>query len=342
VLISVAIPAHNRPAFLLEALRSVANQTYQEFEVVVVDDGSTPPIPLSALQEVLQHRVRLHRHDSAQGVPSAKNAGIRLARGEIILLLDDDDLLRPDALATIHTAFSNYPEIDCLFLGVSPFGPYASGAAENRKKALAHIIDKLQPEIRDGIYLFSDNLFDSLLHAVPIDFQRPAARRGAWNIAGRFDESSLFSESAWALRAACVCRIALTQDPVTEWRIHDNNFGWLAELEIDQNRRRQIENGLISGSNLLHEFDAQARAWASRTEAIKKRQSGHFLSKAYYLRDKDWRDGIDSLWKSFLLSPGPLQLKLLASYFVPRSWFRYRSTMNKDAKPSSYISNTPA
>ena len=65
MLISVVIPAHNRPTLLLEAVHSLAQQTYQDFEVVIVDDGSDPPISISMLEDILGHRVIFYRYGSA-------------------------------------------------------------------------------------------------------------------------------------------------------------------------------------------------------------------------------------------------------------------------------------
>ena len=317
MLISIVIPAHNRPAFLLEAVHSIAKQTYSNFEVIVVDDGSVPPISQSALEEVLGQRVVLYRHDSAHGVPKTKNAGVNAAHGEVILLLDDDDLLMPNALEHIYYAFSNYPRIDCLFLGVQPFGPYADGPARSRDAALSAIVKKSNPDESDGLYFFSDSLFDALLSSVPIDFQRPAARRSMWNIVGGFDENCLFSESAWAIHASCIGTIALTKKPVTQWRIHDSNFGWPPGLELDQIRRRQIDNGISAGTQLLKVFNEEERTWRTRGKLIKKHHSDQLFSKAYYLRDKDWREGMRALLYSFLLMPRLLHLKLAVKYFLP-------------------------
>lgn len=317
MLISIVIPAHNRPEFLLEALHSIAKQTYSNFEVIVVDDGSEPPISRTALVEVLGQRVMLYRHDSARGVPKTKNAGVNAAHGEVILILDDDDLLMPDALAHIFYSYSNYPRIDCLFLGVRPFGPYADGPARSRDAALSAILDKSNPEERDGLYFFSDGLFNALLSTVPIDFQRPAARRGMWNIVGGFDENCLFSESAWAIRASCIGTIALTKKPVTQWRIHDSNFGWPSGLELDQIKKRQIDNGISAGAQLLKAFNEKERSWHVRVKMIKRHHSDQLFSKAYHFRNKDWLEGIRALLHSFLLSPRLLHLKLALKYFLP-------------------------
>jgi len=95
-LISIVIPAHNRPQLLLEAINSVTAQNYSNYEVVVIDDGSTPPISHSALKDALGDRLTLHRHDSAQGVPKAKNAGINV---ELIAVFDKPD---QDTLEVFH------------------------------------------------------------------------------------------------------------------------------------------------------------------------------------------------------------------------------------------------
>jgi len=321
LLISIVIPAYNRPALLLEAVHSIAKQSYSDFEVIVVDNGSAPPISKSALEDALGERLLLFRHDSALGVPKAKNVGVKLAHGEVILILDDDDLLMPDALERISYAFSSYPQIDCLFLGVHPFGPYAAGPTKSRDSALRTVLDKSNPQERDGLYFFSDRLFDALLETVPVDFQRPAARRGMWNIVGGFDEDCLFSESAWTIRASCIGTIAFSKRPLTQWRIHDGNFGWPSDLELDQIQKRQMDNGISAGAHLLKVFDSEKGAWRVRAAMIRRYQSDQLLSKAYYLRGSSWPEGARALVNSFLLAPRPLHLKLAAKYFLPLRWF---------------------
>lgn len=328
MLISVVIPAHNRPALLLEAARSIAGQAYSTFEVVVIDDGSVPPISLPALQDVLGQRVVLHRHDSAQGVAKAKNAGVKAAKGDVILILDDDDLLMPGALTRVSQAFSAHPAIDCLFIGARPFGPYAAGPSQSAASALRRILEKTHPVERDGLYFFADSLFEALLDSVPIDFQRPAARRGLWNIVGGFDEGLLFSESPWAVRATCIGTVAMTKEPLTQWRIHDKNFGWPSDLPLDQIRKRQIDNGLKGTLQLLETFGEEEKTWRLRAQKIRKHYSLALCSKAYYLRDKDWFEGAAALLRSFLFGTSLFQLRLVAKYILPM-WLIHRTYENK-------------
>ncbi len=317
MLISIVIPAFNRPELLLEAARSIAAQTSSNFEVVVVDNGSTPPISAEMLESVLGDRVRLCRYESPLGVPRAKNTGVRAARGEVILLLDDDDLLTPNAVETLSTAFADHPELDCIFLGVRPFGAYADGPAKNRLVALDKVISRTMPRLADGLYLFGDDIFAALLDTVPIDFQRPAARRSAWNIIGGFDENCLFSESAWAVRAASIATIALTRESLTEWRIHGNNFGWPANMTLEDIRRRQVDNGLSSARSLMSSFDQERAEWALRASAARKMLADQLFDKAYYLVDRDRREGLVALLSSLRLAPGLRHLKLALKYCLP-------------------------
>ncbi len=105
--VSVVIPAHDRPHFLRAALESVKNQTVAPCEIIVVDDGSDPPV--SGLPGV-----RIIAQVNA-GLPSARNTGIAAASGEWIALLDDDDLWEPDKLERQWEAIERYPAAGIVF-----------------------------------------------------------------------------------------------------------------------------------------------------------------------------------------------------------------------------------
>ena len=97
--LSVVIATYNRPALLARLLSQLAVQTARGFEVVVVDDGSSPPV---APGSPLPIPVRLLRQDNA-GAAAARHAGVLAATGEIILFLDDDMQIRPDFVG-LHLA----------------------------------------------------------------------------------------------------------------------------------------------------------------------------------------------------------------------------------------------
>ena len=89
-LVSVVIPFFNRTALLPRALKSVIEQTHEDLEIILVDDGSSEDAS-EVLSAIPDGRVRLLRHDRNRGVSAARNTGIKAARGEFISFLDSDD-----------------------------------------------------------------------------------------------------------------------------------------------------------------------------------------------------------------------------------------------------------
>jgi len=98
-LVSVIIPVFNRAKALAEALRSVAEQTFSDWEAVVVDDCSSDGSADVALQVGRQGKVRVIRHERNQGPSAARNSGILAARGRYVSFLDSDDSWHPEKLA---------------------------------------------------------------------------------------------------------------------------------------------------------------------------------------------------------------------------------------------------
>ncbi|MCH9649127.1 MAG: PIG-L family deacetylase [Deltaproteobacteria bacterium] len=96
-LVSVVVRTFDRPEFLTEALESLASNTYRQVEVVVVNDGGSPPV----LSEDLPFAVRQVNLDSNQGRSAAANAGVEASTGDFVTFLDDDDLAAPEHLETL-------------------------------------------------------------------------------------------------------------------------------------------------------------------------------------------------------------------------------------------------
>jgi glycosyltransferase involved in cell wall biosynthesis len=105
--VSIIIPTYNRAHWLREAVESVCRQTVQDFELIIIDDGST-----DGTAETLHHISRpfVYRFQNNQGVSQARNQGILTARGKWMAFLDSDDLWLPKKLETQMHFFSKNPE----------------------------------------------------------------------------------------------------------------------------------------------------------------------------------------------------------------------------------------
>lgn len=110
MLCSIVIPLYNKANFIAEALQSVFNQTYQNFEVIIVDDGSEDD-GVTRVQAVKDDRITLIQQANG-GVSSARNRGIEVAQGDVVCFLDAADWYLPQYLETIVAMAKNYPKIN--------------------------------------------------------------------------------------------------------------------------------------------------------------------------------------------------------------------------------------
>lgn len=112
--VSVIIPAYNAATHISEALDSVFAQTYKDFEVIVINDGSPDTEALEkALQPYLDRIVYIRQENG--GPSSARNAGIRRARGTFLAFLDSDDSWKPEYLASQMRCFEKNPKLDLVY-----------------------------------------------------------------------------------------------------------------------------------------------------------------------------------------------------------------------------------
>ena len=131
---SVVIPLYNKAHYIEATIRSVLNQTCTDYEVVVVDDGSTDD-SLMLARRYESDRVRVISQKN-QGVSVARNTGIEHARGKFIAFLDADDQWQADYLATIQGLTNRYPESDI----------FVTAYAVDLGSGKVHYSTRLEPE----------------------------------------------------------------------------------------------------------------------------------------------------------------------------------------------------
>lgn len=143
---SIIMPVYNRADLIGNAIESVLNQTYQDWELIVIDDGSKDGLEtaLAPFQDVEKIKV-LHRENG--GVSRARNAGIAVCRGSHIAFLDADDTWLPNHLSVLQDMIAIYP--DAGF-----YGTWASILFQNGKilKQPAYFADKPETVLIDNFY----------------------------------------------------------------------------------------------------------------------------------------------------------------------------------------------
>ena len=153
-MMSVIIPLYNKEKTVANTIQTVLGQTFRDFEIVIVDDGSTDG-SAGEVGKIDDSRIRLIRQQNA-GVSAARNKGVEEAMGEYVAFLDADDEWKPDYLATQYALTQKYP--DCGVFAVN----YETRDAQG--KTTPTIIRKLPFSGSDGILT---NYFEVASHSNP-------------------------------------------------------------------------------------------------------------------------------------------------------------------------------
>ena len=196
--VSVIIPAYNAEAFVAEAVESVLAQTYQDFEIIAVDDGSTDGT-VSVLKQYPQVKLIEKPHS---GIAETRNAGLKAACGELVAWIDADDRWRKDKLAKQVAYLDAHPETGMLYTRYWNFTDLPE--------------ESLSPEQR---FLLGKEISRSMATTV--------IRKVLFDRFGLFDTSLVYSEdSEWMLRVLIRCpgAVAKLNEILYERRVHGNNI----------------------------------------------------------------------------------------------------------------------
>ncbi len=269
--ISVVVPTHNRPDLLSEALLSLLHQTIKEWEAIVVDDASNPPVSSVYSSEINDDRIRVLRHPLSKGGAEAKNTGIISARGDIVAFLDDDDLYEEDFLESAVNVLDKHSEIDVVFMGVSWFGDNAKWGEIAYQSAMNKILCATNcSEIEPSVLLLGSGLIPSLLKSVPMAFQRPVVRRRIYEDIGDYRSDCLLWDCDWAIRASIDVNAALVIDGKYLQRTNNQGFSsrperHLEHLQSNANMHDDLLNNVSDRHDKQHLIqllrESSAQSW---------------------------------------------------------------------------------
>jgi len=202
--VSICIPTFNRKDYLAETLESIYSQTYKDYEVLVVDDGST-----DGTKEMLEERgynLRYHWQENA-GNAAARNTLLKMAQGKYVAFLDSDDLFTPDAIERMVKAMESEPE------DVIVYGPYL------RIDKNGKVTGRSKRELYNG-YCAKEIFQTIFIHTYGSMFPRRALEE-----VGGFDASlPVCPDYDLWLRLSLKYRFVSLSEPTSRRRRHDSNI----------------------------------------------------------------------------------------------------------------------
>lgn len=213
--VSVIIPVYNQAQFIDKAIKSVLKQSYQDFEIIVINDGSTDNTE-AIVKGFIDFRIRYICHKNNSGVSEARNTGIRLSRGKYIALLDADDEFLPEKL-----------DMQVKLLRNEPFDVGMVCAWSFNMDKNGDCISKRNLPRKEG-YIFED-----LLSTNPISVPTVLIRKECFKKIGLFD-SSLDGQEDWDMwiRVAKYYKFSLIKIPLAKRRIHPNRISYNLEKKV--------------------------------------------------------------------------------------------------------------
>jgi glycosyltransferase involved in cell wall biosynthesis len=212
--VSIILPTYNRAHLIEAAIRSITAQTYRDFELIVVDDGSTDDTR-GRVTAFADARI-LYLQQEHRGISAALNRGLQTARGRFIARLDSDDIWLPSLL-----------DFQLAMLRDSGAGVvYARAQGMDRSAIVINDFRGLPPR-------YPHSTIASLLYGDMTCNITTVAHRGCLDAAGPYDESLTVNEDwhMW-LRVALHCAFAFNDRVLARYRYHEGNITGAASAEL--------------------------------------------------------------------------------------------------------------
>lgn len=232
--VSVLIPAYNNQNFIGNALDSVLAQTYSDYEIIVVDDGSTDDTPniLTRYAEAHSEKIKvIHQQNSGPSV--ARNRAFEASSGDLLAFLDSDDWWTEDKLEKQVSLFTRYPNSSFIYAGYEEI-------FENTERRVTHLPAKqLQGDIYLKLWLDDHPIWGGTM-LVP---------RSLYQQIGGFDNELKGDENVdLRLKLAQLGPVYFVDQVVTYYRKHDHNI--TNQLErMDEYHELLIEKHLGKGGS---------------------------------------------------------------------------------------------
>ncbi len=290
VKISVIIPFYNRVNWLAEAVESVLLQSYRDYEIILIDDGSTERI--DGLINLKDSRMKYHRQLN-KGPSSARNKGIELAKGEYIAFLDSDDIYEYNKLQVQLEHMENNPDV---------IMSHTSYIAIDEKGNKLEFINSGQ---------FSGHVYPVIAMTCPIATPTVMIRSEMINNLRFVESVNIGEDIIFWIQLAKKSEILGIDVPLTRVRRHNNCN--TDNIEAHKCLYENVNRYIIA-------IDKEIP-----NSLKKKRTAGFYRSIGFkYLSKMDRKSSLQCFFKSILYEPLNLRtFKLLALIVIPRRYYRF-------------------
>ena len=219
-LVSVVVPLFNGGNYIKDTLMSILSQSYDNFEILVVDDSSSDdgPIKVSEFMEQYPDKIRMLSHPDHKnlGVAPSRNVAIRNAKGYYIAFLDQDDIWLPDKLEKQIVALQQYPEASLVYAKVI----YIDEGGKEKK------IRGIHPTYGKGVVGNPRNVFSKLIQEDFIPNLTVLVKKSCLERVGLLDEGPRYEYEDWLLlsKLAYFYKFLFIPEVLGKWREHSSNY----------------------------------------------------------------------------------------------------------------------
>jgi len=273
-LVSVIMPCYNGEKFIAEAIESVLNQTYQNWELIIIDDGSTDNSKKIIKQyRIADKRIQYIQHKKNKGIPFARNTGIKVSNGEFITLLDQDDKWLPNKLdLQLNKFYTSKPKTGLVFGNINTTDSYGNTICKSKNIK----INFAKINQRDLIRHLFLNCF---IPSITVMFKRECIKE-----VGGFDESILWGGDDYDLwlRLANKFKFAYINKVLGIRRLHRNNYSATEKMVRGQ---IQLIEEIVKRNHFLYKYKKKSIALRFYQLGRYKQLIGNFTeAKKIYLK----------------------------------------------------------
>ncbi|MBN1506194.1 MAG: glycosyltransferase [Sedimentisphaerales bacterium] len=275
--LSVIIASYNHQDYIAETLRSIEGQTFQDFEIILVDDGSGDRTV--EIARGVRSRARIFTQPN-RGVVAARNRGVELAQGQYICFVDSDDVILPTRFEKQVTVLDGEPEVGLIFADA-----WIINAAGQRIGRFSDVYRVIPGDVAEML----------MLHYCFTPMITVMVRADVLRRTGPFHRPGPISDYMKWIEVAHISRTHYDAEPLGCWRRHVQSTSKKA------NKVKSYARTRAACKKLLRKYpDLEARIGRAMTRRFSR---SYFLTAFWLAADGDVRRARKYYWKAIKLAP---------------------------------------